>query len=50
MITVVAILTNSLFSTVDYYRFYQKEDWYSAAGYVALSPERMIWSFSTQTL
>lgn len=36
---VVAVLglvaTNYLFSTGDYYRFYQKEDWSTAAGYVA---------------
>jgi hypothetical protein len=27
--------TNYLFSTGDYYRFWQKEDWSTAAGYVA---------------
>jgi hypothetical protein len=27
--------TTSLFSAGDYYRFYQKEDWRTAAGYVA---------------
>lgn len=33
---VVGILaTNSLFSAGDYFRFYQKEDWSTAAGYVA---------------
>jgi hypothetical protein len=36
MILVLGILaTNHLFSTGDYYRFYQKEDWSTAAGYVA---------------
>ena len=36
MIVVVGILgTNNLFSTGDYYRFMQKEDWSNAAGYVA---------------
>jgi hypothetical protein len=30
----------NLFSVGDYYRFYQKEDWYSAAGYVALFAEQ----------
>ena len=41
MIVVLGILaTNYLFSTGDYYRFFQKEDWYSAAGYVALFAEK----------
>ena len=36
MIMVVGILgTNNLFSAGDYYRFMQKEDWSTAAGYVA---------------
>jgi mannosyltransferase len=36
MFVVLGILaTNYLFSTGDYYRFYQKEDWSTAAGYVA---------------
>jgi hypothetical protein len=36
MIVVVGILgTNNVFTTGDYYRFMQKEDWHSAAGYVA---------------
>jgi hypothetical protein len=36
MIVVVGILgTINLFSTGDYYRFMQKEDWSTAAGYVA---------------
>ena len=36
MIVVVGILgTNNLFSASDYYRFMQKEDWSTAAGYVA---------------
>ena len=36
MIVVLGILaTNYLFSTVDYYRIVQKEDWSTAAGYVA---------------
>lgn len=41
MISIVGILgTLNLFSAGDYYRFYQKEDWYSAAGYVALFAEQ----------
>ncbi len=32
--------TNYLFSTGDYLRFYQKEDWYTAAGYVAKFVEK----------
>ncbi len=36
IIAVLGILaTNYLFSTGDYYRFFQKEDWSTAAGYVA---------------
>jgi mannosyltransferase len=36
MIVVLGILaSNYLFSTSDYYRFFQKEDWSTAAGYVA---------------
>jgi len=36
MIGVLGILcTINLFSAADYYRFYQKEDWNTAAGYVA---------------
>jgi hypothetical protein len=36
MIMVLGILgTNYVFSTSDYYRFFQKEDWSTAAGYVA---------------
>jgi hypothetical protein len=36
MILMLGILaTNYLFSTGDYYRFFQKEDWSTAAGYVA---------------
>ncbi len=36
IILVLGILvTNYLFSAGDYYRFYQKEDWSTAAGYVA---------------
>jgi hypothetical protein len=36
IIVVVGILvTNSLFSAGDYFRFFQKEDWSTAAGYVA---------------
>jgi hypothetical protein len=36
VIVVVGILvTNNLFSAADYYRFVQKEDWSTAAGYVA---------------
>jgi mannosyltransferase len=41
MIVVLGILaTNYLFSTGDYYRFYQKEDWSTAAGYVANFAEK----------
>ena len=41
MILVLGILaTNYLFSTGDYYRFYQKEDWSTAAGYVANFAEK----------
>jgi hypothetical protein len=41
IIGVVGILgTINLFSAADYYRFYQKEDWHSAAGYVALFSEK----------
>ena len=36
MVLVLGILaTNYLFSTSDYYRFYQKEDWSNPAGYIA---------------
>lgn len=37
LIIVVAgiLVTNSLFSAGDYFRFFQKEDWSTAAGYVA---------------
>ena len=36
IIVVLGILgANNLFSAGDYYRFYQKEDWSTAAGYVA---------------
>lgn len=41
VIGMVGILgTINLFSAGDYYRFYQKEDWYTAAGYVALFAEK----------
>ena len=41
MIVVLGILgTNYLFSTSDYYRFVQKEDWSIAAGYVAYFAEK----------
>ena len=41
IITVLGILgANYLFSTGDYYRFYQKEDWSTAAGYVANFAEK----------
>ncbi len=41
IITAVGLLgTINLFSAGDYYRFYQKEDWYTAAGYVALFAEK----------
>jgi len=35
ILMVIVIGTNYLFSTGDYYRFFQKEDWATAAGYVA---------------
>ena len=35
-----AVTTNYLFTTGDYYRFFQKEDWGTAAGYVAYSAKR----------
>jgi mannosyltransferase len=35
VLVVGAIMTNYLFSAGDYYRFFQKEDWATAAGYVA---------------
>ena len=41
IIGVVGILgTINLFSAADYYRFYQKEDWFTAAGYVANFAEK----------
>ncbi len=41
MIVVLGVLaTNYLFSTSDYYRFFQKEDWSTAAGYVANFAEK----------
>ena len=41
MILVLGIIaTNYLFSTGDYYRFFQKEDWSTAAGYVAKFAEK----------
>jgi mannosyltransferase len=41
IIGAVGILgTISLFSASDYYRFFQKEDWYTAAGYVANFAEK----------
>ncbi|MFN8382844.1 MAG: glycosyltransferase family 39 protein [Anaerolineales bacterium] len=41
MIAVLGILaTNYLFSISDYYKFFQKEDWSSAAGYVANYTEK----------
>ena len=41
MIMVLVILvSNYLFSTSDYYRFFQKEDWSTAAGYVANFAEK----------
>lgn len=41
MIVVLGILgTNYLFSTSDYYRFFQKEDWSTPAGYVANFAEK----------
>jgi mannosyltransferase len=36
---VLALTTIYLFSTADYFRFFQKEDWFSPAGYVALFAE-----------
>lgn len=35
VLAVGAIMTNYLFSAGDYYRFFQKEDWATAAGHVA---------------
>jgi mannosyltransferase len=41
MFVVLAVLaTNYMFSDGDYYRFYQKEDWYTAAGNVALLAQK----------
>ena len=41
IIGVIGILgTINFFSAGDYYRFYQKEDWYTAAGYVANFAEK----------
>lgn len=41
MILVLGILSAiNLFSASDYYRFYQKEDWNTAAGYIALFAEK----------
>lgn len=40
ILMVVVIATNYLFSTGDYYRFFQKEDWATAAGYVAQYAEQ----------
>ncbi len=41
MIVAAGILSaNYLFSAGDYYRFFQKEDWSTAAGYVALFAEK----------
>ena len=35
-----SLVTINMFSVSDYFRFYQKEDWSSAAGYVALFAEK----------
>jgi hypothetical protein len=35
-----SLSTINMFSAGDYYRFFQKEDWFSAAGYVALFAEK----------
>jgi mannosyltransferase len=35
-----AVTTNYVFTTGDYYRFFQKEDWGTAAGYVAYSAKK----------
>jgi mannosyltransferase len=35
-----SLVTLNLFSVGDYYRFYQKEDWHTAAGYIALFAEK----------
>ena len=40
ILAVGAIMTNYLFSAGDYYRFYQKEDWATAAGHVAYSAKK----------
>jgi len=40
LLVVGAIMTNYLFSAGDYYRFFQKEDWATAAGHVAYSAKK----------
>ena len=35
-----AVATNYMFTTGDYYRFFQKEDWATAAGHVAYSAKK----------
>lgn len=40
ILLVIVFATNYLFSTGDYYRFFQKEDWATAAGYVAQFAEQ----------
>ncbi len=35
-----SIVTFSMFSAGDYYRFYQKEDWQAAAGYIGVRAEK----------
>jgi mannosyltransferase len=40
IVVTIIIATNYLFSTSDYYRYYQKEDWSTAAGYVAYFAEK----------
>lgn len=40
ILAVGVIATNYLFATGDYYRFFQKEDWATAAGYVAQFAEQ----------
>jgi mannosyltransferase len=40
IVVTIIFATNYLLSTSDYYRFYQKEDWNTAAGYVAYFAEK----------
>ena len=40
VLVLAALATNYLFSSSDYFYFYQKEDWYTPAGYVARYAEK----------